>query len=630
MLTMAQQQASCTDLECSLKDRLQQEGMSDLWPLGMHAYLAYGASPDFIVDLDDVFPEIGFECREDAKAMLVRHTSAGKDYTSCLRKGIDGTRVNEVITLTVQAFKKLCMIAKTDSSMRVLECYMMMEAVHAAKQIEISTAAQATAVKLQAQLDLAQAKTYSEVPKPEWVYICKEAAELAGDAHKIGRTIDLRKRESALNCGSAQGAKMLYERATHNSKAVEDLIKAVMKQYHISSAGGTEHYRCNVEHSTTVIDIACIVVDTIASCYEAMPRAEMCKLVASRILDACANEWQPVADKKARKQNQPKVKIPIAKPMALTSPVYQPAAAVSTPKLSPGEEADVIETTAVSYVMQALNALGVLDKIVLLPDGRHFMFKQGLWEQVSDMEVLNTLRASINEEARVGMDAAQFDYVKSWDGEERVVKMINSNIIDHKFVSKLDKPIEGCLPFKNKMYNAMADELRDVTPRDMVTITTGYNIIPKGDIPLSAFEKMDRFYAQVIPQPDERNIFQKVIGNAMFGIGDDKNSLSLSREPGASALTNLSSWYKVIAAAFGRFRRTKNRGVAVDLEDESWTFSTLTCWPGEARQWVELELCDSLTCDFDSLVTDPNCVSAHVHILADAYRRYLAEGVNVF
>jgi hypothetical protein len=272
------------DFESVLLDRLRQEGMADMWALGMHSYLAFGACPDFVVDLDDVFVALGLTCRDDAKALLVKHMTKGKDYITSLHRQSDDNHRTETISMTVLCFKKLCMASRTDNSMRVFECYSFMEALKlemAEEQARIATA----------QLERGLAKTYCEVPKPEWVYICKEVAELAGDAHKIGRTIDTRKRESSLNCGSAQGAKMLYERATHNSKAVEDLVKAVMKHYHISSGGGTEHYRCNTEHSAAIIDASCIVVDTLASCYEAMPREEIFKLISLRMIEEGSKKW---------------------------------------------------------------------------------------------------------------------------------------------------------------------------------------------------------------------------------------------------------------------------------------------------------------------------------------------------
>jgi hypothetical protein len=487
------------DLEHSLMERLEQKGMSDLWSLGMHNYLAYGAVPDFIVDLDDIFVAIGFGCREDAKAILIEKMSACEDYDSFLRKGANGTRITEVITLTVDAFKKLCMFAKTDSSMRILECYLAMEAVYAAKQLKISTAAQVAAVKLQAQLDLAQAKTYSEVPKPEWVYICKEAAELAGDAHKIGRTIDTRKRESSLNTGSAQGAKILYERATHNSKAVEDLIKAVMKRYHISSAGGTEHFRCHTEHSVAISDAGCVVVDTLASCYESMPRAEIFKLLSSRMLEEGAREWSPPPAQD---------KVPVEATDATRSGTIKATRTEAT-------KAMVVETG-----MQELRKLGLLDKIVELPDGRTFLFDDtcSVWGLASSKQVTSAICTALN----------HLDCVKSGTAVPGIVKAVLRMPVDCDFLAQLDRPIYGCAPWANGMFDAISKEMRPLTMEDHVSVTTGYKLIAREDVPAEAYKKVEGFYKTLFPRREEMDLFMQVVSNALFGVGDAKHFIVLS------------------------------------------------------------------------------------------------------
>jgi prophage antirepressor-like protein len=118
-------------------------------------------------------------------------------------------------------------------------------------------------------------KIYEELPRLDHVYINKEAAELASDAHKIGKTVDTKKRESQLNTGSAQGSRMIYKRATVNAKIIEDIVKVVQRRYHIASLGGVEHYNNTVEHSVDVIDIAATVVDTLASSYEYMSRRDL-------------------------------------------------------------------------------------------------------------------------------------------------------------------------------------------------------------------------------------------------------------------------------------------------------------------------------------------------------------------
>ncbi|PNH03857.1 hypothetical protein TSOC_010044 [Tetrabaena socialis] len=123
----------------------------------------------------------------------------------------------------------------------------------------------------------------SRIPKLDNVYVNKEVAELAGDAHKVGKAVDPKKRESQLNTGSAQGSRMIYKRPTHNAKVVEDILKVAQRRYHIASIGGWEHYNNNVEHSVDVIDIAATVVDTLASSFEYMKRGALFKKVIANL-----------------------------------------------------------------------------------------------------------------------------------------------------------------------------------------------------------------------------------------------------------------------------------------------------------------------------------------------------------
>ncbi|PNH01553.1 hypothetical protein TSOC_012551 [Tetrabaena socialis] len=128
-------------------------------------------------------------------------------------------------------------------------------------------------------------KIYEELPKLDNVYVSKEVAELASDAHKVGKAIDPKKREAQLNTGSAQGSRMIYTCATHNAKIVEDIVKVAQRRYHIASIGGCEHYNNNIEHSVDVIDIAATVVDTLASSFEYMKRYALFSKVIDKLID---------------------------------------------------------------------------------------------------------------------------------------------------------------------------------------------------------------------------------------------------------------------------------------------------------------------------------------------------------
>ncbi|PNH01529.1 hypothetical protein TSOC_012589 [Tetrabaena socialis] len=119
-------------------------------------------------------------------------------------------------------------------------------------------------------------KIYNELPKLYNVYVNKEVAESATDAHKVGKAIDVQTRESRSRI-------LIHRRPTHNAKIVEDIVKVAQRRYHTASIGGWEKYNNQVEHSVDVIDIAATMVDTLASSYEYMTRGELFRKVVENL-----------------------------------------------------------------------------------------------------------------------------------------------------------------------------------------------------------------------------------------------------------------------------------------------------------------------------------------------------------
>ena len=142
-----------------------------------------------------------------------------------------------------------------------------------------------------AELERFRTKRYEEVAKLDHAYIFKEIAEMANEIHKIGKAKDVTTRLNQLNTGSAQGIIKLYERTTHYAPVVEAIVKIVMKRYHFKSMGGCEHYNSFVEHSRDVIDIASVVIDTLASSYEFIDRMVLFDKVVEKLRAAALEKW---------------------------------------------------------------------------------------------------------------------------------------------------------------------------------------------------------------------------------------------------------------------------------------------------------------------------------------------------
>lgn len=150
--------------------------------------------------------------------------------------------------------------------------------------------------------------TFQEAPRLDNIYIMKEAAELVSDVHKIGRSVNPERRERTFNTGSAHGVRCMYKRATVNAKVIEDIVRVVMKRYHVGSFGGTEHYWNEMQHSIDVIDVATTVVDTLASTYESMKRKDLLDVLVKRLSCLARTETdskQPVHNRTPATQQHP-------------------------------------------------------------------------------------------------------------------------------------------------------------------------------------------------------------------------------------------------------------------------------------------------------------------------------------
>ena len=85
-------------------------------------------------------------------------------------------------------------------------------------------------------------KTYEEVLKYEKVYINQSAAELHREVHKLGKSIDEKKRASQFNTAHPDGTLMLFTQDTSNAYLVEKVVAYALKKYNIGCNGGKEFY----------------------------------------------------------------------------------------------------------------------------------------------------------------------------------------------------------------------------------------------------------------------------------------------------------------------------------------------------------------------------------------------------
>jgi len=97
-----------------------------------YCYLNYDDKRDFVIDLDNIWKWLGFSQKVSAKLLLEKNFIENTDYKILLcqlakQKDARGGHNKEVIMLTINTFKRLCLKAGTKKSDEIHEYYIKME-----------------------------------------------------------------------------------------------------------------------------------------------------------------------------------------------------------------------------------------------------------------------------------------------------------------------------------------------------------------------------------------------------------------------------------------------------------------------------------------------------------------------
>jgi phage anti-repressor protein len=99
----------------------------------LYMYINY-TKEDFPVDLENVYKLIGIVNKGNAKRLLINNFTENDDYKIFIlpkeKQDKHGGSNAEQIMLTVDTFKTLCMIAKTENSKRIKKYYIQLENIY--------------------------------------------------------------------------------------------------------------------------------------------------------------------------------------------------------------------------------------------------------------------------------------------------------------------------------------------------------------------------------------------------------------------------------------------------------------------------------------------------------------------
>ena len=197
--------------------------------------------------------------------------------------------------------------------------------------------------------------------------------------------------------------------------------------------------------------------------------------------------------------------------------------------------------TADSDFIGALRESGIASDVVSVEEVFYvFVVASGLWEKSNANEAACFVRAAARTGGRLdGLSAPDRAYLKSFDGPIKVLKSLAVELRSLGFLDRLDKLPDGHIPMDDGMLDGRSGALRPFVKDDYVTKTIGYAYgdgMPDPD--LSAL--VQRFYEQVLPMPEEREYYLRVVGRALFGKERAKMFLVVTDErDGSSGKTTM-------------------------------------------------------------------------------------------
>ena len=107
-------------------------------------------------------------------------------------------------------------------------------------------------------------------------------------------------------------------------------------------------------------------------------------------------------------------------------------------------------------------------------------------------------------------------YIGTLRGQTAVLTCLIGSFEDEAFERRLDARLD-IVPFVNCVVELATGEARPLRWDDYVSTTTGYAYVPRADVTPEHFAVVEDFYQQVLPVPEEREVFLRAAGAALSG-----------------------------------------------------------------------------------------------------------------
>lgn len=180
---------------------------------------------DFVINFDISAKWLNIR-KDSLKRTLIESYRKNIDYKTTIEKSNSAGRPTEIIYLTPDCFKRLCMLTKSEKGEEVRSYYIQLEK-HIDKYKDNIINDLRNRVKI-----LERNMKPIEIPKNEGViYVLKTPEDVAlKDVYKIGSTEDFKTRLTTHHTSHADNVEVKHVYKTNDVKGVERCLKAVLKE----------------------------------------------------------------------------------------------------------------------------------------------------------------------------------------------------------------------------------------------------------------------------------------------------------------------------------------------------------------------------------------------------------------
>lgn len=213
-------------------------------------------SNEINIDLDNVIKWLQIQ-KHSAKDTLIKTYKKDIDYKIDKVIKIKGTggQKREIITITVNCFKKICQLTKSKKGNEVREYFIQVESLLDKYKDYIIKGMEEKITKLE------KDQKPKINPQKGVIYIFKTPNSIENSLYKIGRTKDLKKRLQSHQSPLSHDIEVLFYYESNNIIKIEKCIKLLMKDYQYRKY--KEVYKINIDIIKSLVEQCdSIIIDT--------------------------------------------------------------------------------------------------------------------------------------------------------------------------------------------------------------------------------------------------------------------------------------------------------------------------------------------------------------------------------